>query len=176
MLFRSVRPSPDGQRAVVVARGEVFTVPAKEGPTRNLTQTPGTHERGASWSPDGKWLLFAGGRKDPPGSAGADKYDIYKIASDGSGDEIRLTTQTGVYVYRATGSEVVPPSDYRLVVPTADRNTATLAIATCTPIGTARDRLVVHAMLDRSLSDPIFSGTTGTVAPATTTADVPAGR
>ena len=32
-----VRPSPDGKRAVVVARGDLFTVPAKNGPTRNLT-------------------------------------------------------------------------------------------------------------------------------------------
>ena len=110
-----------------------------------------------------------------PKPVAARAIDLHKRYGSGDSevralDEIRLTTQTGVYVYRATGSEVVPPSDYRLVVPTADRNTATLAIATCTPIGTARDRLVVHAMLDRTLSGPVFSGTTGTVAPPTTTA------
>jgi len=54
----TVRPSPDGQRAVVVARGDIFTVPAKEGPVRNLTRTSGAHERGASWSPDGRWIAF----------------------------------------------------------------------------------------------------------------------
>jgi tricorn protease len=42
----------------VVARGDVFTVPAKDGPTRNLTQTQGVHERAATWSPDGKWIAY----------------------------------------------------------------------------------------------------------------------
>jgi tricorn protease len=40
--------SPDGKRALFGARGEVFTVPVKEGPTRNLTTTSGVHERNAS--------------------------------------------------------------------------------------------------------------------------------
>ena len=46
--------APDGKRALFDARGELFTVPAKDGPTRNLTNTPGVHERNAKWSPDGK--------------------------------------------------------------------------------------------------------------------------
>ena len=36
---------PDGKRALFGARGDVFTVPAKNGNTRNLTVTPGVHER-----------------------------------------------------------------------------------------------------------------------------------
>ena len=32
--------APDGARALVGARGDVFSVPAKNGPTRNLTQSP----------------------------------------------------------------------------------------------------------------------------------------
>ena len=43
--------APDGSRAVFVARGDIFTVPAKHGPTRNLTQTPGVHEREAVGRP-----------------------------------------------------------------------------------------------------------------------------
>ena len=50
--------SPDGKRALFGARGEIFTVPAKDGPTRNLTHTSGVHERDADWSPDGKWISF----------------------------------------------------------------------------------------------------------------------
>ena len=50
--------SPDGKRAVFGARGEIFTVPAKDGATRNLTQSSGVHERDADWSPDGKWISF----------------------------------------------------------------------------------------------------------------------
>ena len=35
--------SPEGKRAVFVARGEIFTVPAEKGNTRNLTNTSGAH-------------------------------------------------------------------------------------------------------------------------------------
>ena len=37
--------SPEGNRAVLTARGDIFTVPAKEGSIRNLTQTPGIREK-----------------------------------------------------------------------------------------------------------------------------------
>ena len=37
--------APDGKRAVFAARGEVFTVPAKEGSIRNLTHSPGVRSR-----------------------------------------------------------------------------------------------------------------------------------
>ncbi len=50
--------APDGSRALFGARGDVFTVPAKYGPTRNLTRTPGVHERASKWSPDGKWISY----------------------------------------------------------------------------------------------------------------------
>ncbi|HEX7828882.1 MAG TPA: protease, partial [Thermoanaerobaculia bacterium] len=45
--------SPSAGRIVFTARGELFTVPAKEGEIRNLTQTPGIRERDGIWSPDG---------------------------------------------------------------------------------------------------------------------------
>ncbi len=50
--------SPDGGRVVVVARGDVFTVPAREGITRNLTRDPGSREKDAAWSPDGTRIAF----------------------------------------------------------------------------------------------------------------------
>ena len=43
---------------VLVARGDVFTVPAKDGEIRNLTRVPGVRERDPSWSPDGKWIAY----------------------------------------------------------------------------------------------------------------------
>ena len=45
--------SPTGQRALVVARGEVFTIPKADGPTRNLTNSSGARDKDAVWSPDG---------------------------------------------------------------------------------------------------------------------------
>jgi tricorn protease len=50
--------SPDGSHALFGARGDVFVVPAKTGATRNLTNTPGVHERNSKWSPDGKYIAY----------------------------------------------------------------------------------------------------------------------
>lgn len=56
--IRSASISPSGARAVFEAHGEIFTVPAEKGDTRNLTNTPGTAERDPSWSPDGKTIAY----------------------------------------------------------------------------------------------------------------------
>lgn len=50
--------SPDGNRALIEARGDVFTLPKKEGFVRNVTQTSGIAERFPAWSPDGKSLAY----------------------------------------------------------------------------------------------------------------------
>ena len=49
--LESVNLAPDGQRAIVVARGDLFSVPAKDGTPRNLTQTPRMH---TSATPSGR--------------------------------------------------------------------------------------------------------------------------
>jgi tricorn protease len=50
--------SPTGARAVFEARGEILTVPAEKGDIRNLTNTPGVHERNPAWSPDGTRVAY----------------------------------------------------------------------------------------------------------------------
>jgi tricorn protease len=50
--------SPTGQRAVIEAHGDIFTVPAEKGDTRNLTNTSTAAERSPSWSPDGKTIAY----------------------------------------------------------------------------------------------------------------------
>ena len=62
--IREAGVSPTGQRAIFEARGDIFTVPAKEGAIRNLTQTSGVAERSPAWSPDGEhisWFSDASG-------------------------------------------------------------------------------------------------------------------
>ncbi len=52
------RLSPTGQRAVFEVRGEILTVPAEKGETRNLTRSPAVADRDPAWSPDGKWIAY----------------------------------------------------------------------------------------------------------------------
>ncbi len=76
--------SPEGNRAVLTARGDIFTVPAKDGSIRNLTQTPGIREKYAAWSPDGKWIAYLSDRTG--------EQEIYITPQDGMGKETRITT------------------------------------------------------------------------------------
>ena len=76
--------APDGKRAVFSARGDVFTVPAKEGSIRNLTRTPGIREQKVSWSPDGRWIAYISDR------TGED--EIYIAPQDGLGKEQQITS------------------------------------------------------------------------------------
>ncbi|MGH8220766.1 MAG: S41 family peptidase [Steroidobacteraceae bacterium] len=50
--------SPNGKRALFSARGDLFTVPAEHGATRNLTETSNADEDHPSWSPDGKTIAY----------------------------------------------------------------------------------------------------------------------
>jgi tricorn protease len=56
--------SPTGKRILMASRGEIFTVPVKEGATRNLTRSSDADDRAPVWSPDGKqvaWVSDSGG-------------------------------------------------------------------------------------------------------------------
>ncbi|MEA3224942.1 MAG: protease, partial [Planctomycetota bacterium] len=68
--------APDGKRALFGARGDVFTVPAKYGVVRNLTDSPGIHERNSKWSPNGKWIAYI--------SDASGEDEIYVVRQDGS--------------------------------------------------------------------------------------------
>mgnify|MGYP000134251318 CR=1 FL=1 len=56
--------SATGKRVLVTARGEVFSVPVKDGTVRNLTQSSGVREKDALWSPDGAQVAYI---SDEPG-------------------------------------------------------------------------------------------------------------
>jgi len=76
--------SPDGKRAVFGARGEVFTVPAKDGSIRNLTHSPGVREQKVAWSPNGQWIAYVSDR------TGED--EIYIVQQDGLAAEEQITS------------------------------------------------------------------------------------
>ena len=81
--------SPTGKRAAAEARGDIWTLPAKNGSPRNITRTDGVAERLPSWSPDGRWIAYF---SDEPG-----EYELYVRSSDGRGEARRLTDDLGPY-------------------------------------------------------------------------------
>lgn len=87
----SVNPSPDGSRIVVDGRGDIFSVPVKEGITRNLTSSSNAHDREGFWSPDGKWIAYL--------SDASGEYEIYITKQDGSEPPIQLTTGADTYKF-----------------------------------------------------------------------------
>lgn len=86
----------DGNRMVVTARGDLWTVPAKDGITRNLTKTPAIHERSVVWSPDGQYLAYI--------SDATGEDEIYLLKQDGSGEPMQLTDKGDTYKYYMTWS------------------------------------------------------------------------
>ncbi|MCX6863623.1 MAG: PDZ domain-containing protein [Verrucomicrobia bacterium] len=88
--------APDGARGLIGARGDVFTVPAKNGATRNLTQSPGVHERNAVWSPDGKWIAYVSDQ------SGGD--EVWIRPQEGSGEPRALTSGADTYKYEIAWS------------------------------------------------------------------------
>ena len=50
--------SPTGKRVLITARGDVFSVPVKDGSVRNLTATSGVREADALWSKDGQRVAY----------------------------------------------------------------------------------------------------------------------
>lgn len=50
--------SPTGKRAIVEARGDIFTIPAEKGDVRNLTNSSASAEIAPLWSPDGKSVAY----------------------------------------------------------------------------------------------------------------------
>ncbi len=76
--------SPSGVRAVFEARGDVFTVPAENGPVRNITNSAGVFERFPRWSPDGKSIAYWSDRSG--------EYELYVRDADGTGNERKVTS------------------------------------------------------------------------------------
>ncbi len=81
--------SPSGKRALITARGEVFTVPKEDGPTRNLTEDSGSRDKDAAWSPDGKHVAYLSDRSG--------EYEIYIVDQKGEGEAARLTEHKDGY-------------------------------------------------------------------------------
>src|SRR3982750_2358307 len=88
--------SPTGKRAVVEARGEIFTIPAEKGDVRNLSNSSGSAERDPAWSPDGKFVSYF-----------SDKSGEYKLvieAQDGLTHPREITLEKPSHYYTPSWS------------------------------------------------------------------------
>jgi tricorn protease len=94
--IESAAISPSAKRVAFGARGEIFTVPAEHGDSRNLSRSPGVRERNVTWSPDGRTLAYL---SDESGS-----YELYVRPADGSGTPRRLTRTTNTWLNRVVWS------------------------------------------------------------------------
>ncbi|MCL1973812.1 MAG: PDZ domain-containing protein [Bacteroidetes bacterium] len=98
--IRSTALSPNGERIVFTARGEIFNVPAKSGVTFNMSRSSGAHERAAEWSPDGKYIAYI---SDVSGET-----EVYLQPQEG-GEPVALTSGTTTYIFGLSWS---PDSKY----------------------------------------------------------------
>jgi len=87
--IESMSISKDGKRALFGARGEIFTVPAKHGEIRNISNTPGVREISVSWSPNGKQVAYL---SDKTG-----EYEIYIRSQDGQGEAQQITSNGEIW-------------------------------------------------------------------------------
>lgn len=81
--------SPDGERIVITSRGEVFNLPVDKGVTKNITRSPGQHDREAQWSPDGKQIAYI--------SDGTGETELYLQDATG-GEPVQLTKNNDTYI------------------------------------------------------------------------------
>ena len=124
---RAAAPSPDLKRVALEFRGEIVTVPAEKGDPRNLSESPGAHDRSPAWSADGKrvaWFSDAGGEyalhvatQDGRGEAkryaleGAGFYDMLAFSPDGEHVSFRDNSQSLWVLSLATGKSTKVASE-----------------------------------------------------------------
>jgi len=88
--------SPQAKRVLVQTRGDIWTLPAKNGTPRNLTRTSGIAEREPSWSPDGKWITYY---SDESG-----ENELVIRSADGQGEAETITSMGAGFRYQPTWS------------------------------------------------------------------------
>jgi len=101
--IHSYSVSPTGKRALFDARGDIFSVPAENGITENLTNTQGIREIYPNWSPDGKYIAYY--------SDATGEYEIYLLENKKGATPRQLTFGSTAWKY---DSEWSPDSRYLL--------------------------------------------------------------
>ena len=133
--------SPTGRRAVVEARGEIFTIPVEKGDVRNITQSSGSAERDPAWSPDGKYISYF-----------SDKSGEYRLVleePDGLSPPREITLPKPTHYYTASWS----PDSKKLLYTDTNVNVWVLDVASGQAKIVGRDEWMVP---ERTLN-PVWS-------------------
>ncbi|HKV12323.1 MAG TPA: S41 family peptidase [Thermoanaerobaculia bacterium] len=137
--------SPKGERALVTARGDVFSAPVEKGVTRNLTRSSSAHDREGRWSPDGRKVAFLSDRSG--------EEEIWLVNPDGSGKPEELTTGART---RRLGLEWSPDSK-RIAFSEVGGRLAVVTVADKKVVDVARDA-------ERPIRDFVWSPESGHLA------------
>jgi tricorn protease len=119
--------APNGKRAVFSARGDIFTLPAEHGNTRDLTGTSGADEDHPAWSPDGATIAY---------TTDASGEQQIAIRPAEGGDEKVLTHFDHGYLYGPVWS----PGGDRLAFSDSEHRLWTVATAGGEPQQVAQDQ------------------------------------
>lgn len=90
-FIESYSISPTGKRALFDARGDIFSVPAENGVTENLTNTQGVREMFPNWSPDGKYISYV--------SDATGEYEIYLLENKKEAQPKQITFNSASWKY-----------------------------------------------------------------------------
>jgi tricorn protease len=94
--------SPKGERVLFAARGDIFTAPVEKGTARNLTRSPGAHDKWPAWSHDGTKVAYI---SDVSG-----EEEIYVVPQEGFAPAERITSGGKVFRYQPKWA----PDDQRI--------------------------------------------------------------
>lgn len=130
--MRSVSLSPNGERILGVARGDVFSIPAKSGITTNLTNSSTANDRTADWAPDGSGFAYI---TDKDG-----EFNIW-FRDNRNGKERKLTDIKG-YIFGfewSPDSKKIAWSEKRNSLNILDVATGKNSVVETSPIGPIND-------------------------------------
>jgi len=101
--IHSFAVSPTGKRALFDARGDIYSVPAENGITENLTESQGVREIYPSWSPDGRYISYY---SDLTG-----EYELFLLENKKGAKPRQVTFNSSAWKYQPLWS---PDSHYLL--------------------------------------------------------------
>lgn len=121
--IRYIDIAPNGERVLLTARGDLYSVPAKEGITYNLTNSSNANDFAGSWSPDGKQIAYI---SDKSG-----EFNIW-IRDMETGKERQLTQNLKTYIF-----DLMWSPDSRKILWNEKRNTLNM-----TDVNTGQNEII----------------------------------